>query len=172
MSIKGLVGEELANAYMKAETKAKRRVTLSICGLGWLDDSETESIRGAEFVPPDWNPEKLTGRERDLHLLNQPEAPLPKPEFQTTVKPLENPWLYQLTRAGKTKYLFQIYMDKPEWFRNIDARYGNKQMTEEEYVNCRAAIDHDDSIYLRQCAMEEVQILEAQAILAGEPNEQ
>ncbi len=28
--------EELANAIMKAETKAKRRATLSICGLGWL----------------------------------------------------------------------------------------------------------------------------------------
>src|ERR1035438_4597690 len=29
-----------ANAMMKAETKARRRVTLSICGLGMLDDSE------------------------------------------------------------------------------------------------------------------------------------
>ena len=27
---------------MCAETKAKRRVTLSICGLGWLDESEVE----------------------------------------------------------------------------------------------------------------------------------
>lgn len=35
-----LKGEALANAYMKAETKAKRRVTLSICGLGFLDESE------------------------------------------------------------------------------------------------------------------------------------
>lgn len=30
--------EELANALMKAETKAKRRATLSICGLGSLED--------------------------------------------------------------------------------------------------------------------------------------
>jgi phage tail sheath protein FI len=29
---------------MKAETKAKRRVTLSICGLNMLDESEVESI--------------------------------------------------------------------------------------------------------------------------------
>jgi hypothetical protein len=35
-------GEALANALMKAETKAKRRVTLSICGLGWLDETEIE----------------------------------------------------------------------------------------------------------------------------------
>jgi hypothetical protein len=37
-------GEAMANAMMKAETKAKRRVTLSICGLGFLDESEIESI--------------------------------------------------------------------------------------------------------------------------------
>lgn len=43
VSISGLRGESLANALMKAETKAKRRVTLSICGLGFLDESEVDS---------------------------------------------------------------------------------------------------------------------------------
>jgi hypothetical protein len=46
VSIAGLKGENLANALMKAETKAKRRATLSICGLGWLDETEVESISG------------------------------------------------------------------------------------------------------------------------------
>lgn len=46
--IKGLVGEALANAYMKAETKAKRRVTLSICGLGLMDEIEIEDASPAE----------------------------------------------------------------------------------------------------------------------------
>lgn len=40
-----LKGEALANALMKAETKAKRRVTLCICGLGMLDESELDTIR-------------------------------------------------------------------------------------------------------------------------------
>lgn len=40
----GLKGTELANAYMKAETKAKRRATLSVCGLGFLDQSELDGI--------------------------------------------------------------------------------------------------------------------------------
>lgn len=40
--IEGLKGESLSNAMMKAETKAKRRVTLSICGLGLLDETEAE----------------------------------------------------------------------------------------------------------------------------------
>lgn len=42
-----LTGEARANAIMKAETKAKRRVTLSIVGLGWLDESEVDSIADA-----------------------------------------------------------------------------------------------------------------------------
>lgn len=46
--IKGLYGDNLANAYMKAETKAKRRVTLSICGLGLLDESEVETVHAKE----------------------------------------------------------------------------------------------------------------------------
>lgn len=44
VNIKGLSGDALANAMMKAETKAKRRVTLSICGLGMLDESELETM--------------------------------------------------------------------------------------------------------------------------------
>ncbi len=48
ISIKGLQGDNLANATMKALTKAKRRVTLSICGLGWLDETEVETIANAK----------------------------------------------------------------------------------------------------------------------------
>lgn len=46
----GLRGDNLANALMKAETKSKRRVTLSICGLGILDESEVETVSGAVRV--------------------------------------------------------------------------------------------------------------------------
>lgn len=42
--IANLQGDAKANAMMKAETKAKRRVTLSICGLGMLDELELETI--------------------------------------------------------------------------------------------------------------------------------
>ena len=36
---------------MKAETKSKRRVTLRLCGLGMLDESEVETIPNAQRVP-------------------------------------------------------------------------------------------------------------------------
>lgn len=42
-----LKGEALANALSKSETKAKRLVTLSIAGLGWLDETELETIPSA-----------------------------------------------------------------------------------------------------------------------------
>lgn len=44
VNIANLKGEVLANALMKAETKAKRRATLSICGLGLLDETEVDDI--------------------------------------------------------------------------------------------------------------------------------
>lgn len=50
VQVEGLKGESRANAFMKAETKAKRRVTLSICGLGMLDETETDSIENQSPV--------------------------------------------------------------------------------------------------------------------------
>ena len=50
VAIANLKGDALANALMKAETKAKRRVTLSICGLGLLDETEIETIPDAHPI--------------------------------------------------------------------------------------------------------------------------
>ena len=40
-----------ANAIMKCTTKAKRRVTLSICGLGFLDETEVRDVAREEPPP-------------------------------------------------------------------------------------------------------------------------
>jgi hypothetical protein len=48
-----LRGDALANALMKAETKAKRRVTLSIAGLDWLDETELDTVKGLITGAPD-----------------------------------------------------------------------------------------------------------------------
>lgn len=42
VSVQGLAGEDVANAVLKAITKAKRRATLSVCGLGFLDGPDEE----------------------------------------------------------------------------------------------------------------------------------
>lgn len=51
VATKGLSGEALANAMMKAETKAKRRLTLSLAGLGWSDETEVESLAEVPLTP-------------------------------------------------------------------------------------------------------------------------
>lgn len=63
-------GDELANALMKAETKAKRRVTLSICGLSFTDESEVDSIRGAEKISKEV--------AESVEMLPAPAAPQPE----------------------------------------------------------------------------------------------
>lgn len=81
VTIGTLKGEAKANALMKAETKAKRRVTLSISGLGFVDETEIETIPNAKKV--DVNLE--TG-EISLQLIEQkpPIAPTKKHEIEET----------------------------------------------------------------------------------------
>jgi hypothetical protein len=76
VSLKGLQGEALANAIMKAETKAKRRATLSICGLGFFDESEID-----EEMPTDIKrytktkqaaKELFSALQAEVHLLTSP----------------------------------------------------------------------------------------------------
>lgn len=58
---------------MKAETKAKRRFTLSISGLGFLDESEIESVPGAQIV------EEEAALTLDLSKMPQRPADAPRP---------------------------------------------------------------------------------------------
>src|SRR5438132_2650846 len=55
VSVEGKRGQEKADLVMKCETKAKRRLTLSLCGLGMLDESEVEvpptAVTATEVVP-------------------------------------------------------------------------------------------------------------------------
>lgn len=44
VTVDNLKGDSLANAIMKAHTKATRRTVLAHCGLGMLDETETETI--------------------------------------------------------------------------------------------------------------------------------
>lgn len=76
VNIKGLTGENLANALMKTETKAKRRATLSLCGLGFLDETEVETIPGAKIGEPSPQPAPA----QIAASVSQATAPAPAPE--------------------------------------------------------------------------------------------
>lgn len=71
VNVTGLKGDNLANAMMKSETKAKRRATLDLLGLGILDETETETIPMAQTIDL-----KSCDELRDdyLYLLDQLES--------------------------------------------------------------------------------------------------
>src|SRR5678816_1140791 len=70
--IENLKGEAKANAMMKAETKAKRRVTLSICGLGMLDETEAGSIPDARPAKIDYETGEVLENQGQLAIAEEP----------------------------------------------------------------------------------------------------
>ncbi len=91
--IAGLSGDRLANAIMKGVTKAKRRATLSLCGLGWLDESELDTVPAASKVihldEPKAKPEVPAATIPVVLEKNAP-APTPAPAASTPVILNEN----------------------------------------------------------------------------------
>jgi len=87
VTIAGLRGEARANAIAKAVTKAKRRVTLSICGLGWLTDAEIDSIPSAE-APKHTLDQLFPKTEAPSSLqINEPKAQTPVVPGEPTPSP-------------------------------------------------------------------------------------
>ena len=74
VNVAGLRGEARANGMLKAITKAKRRVTLSIAGLGFLDETEVEDIPAREKEPVS------VGVDLDAFAAEQIEPPASSPD--------------------------------------------------------------------------------------------
>lgn len=100
VSIIGLKGEALANAIMKSATKAKRRATLGVCGLGILDETEVETIPNAQYVPIDFETGEIAGKI--LENVNPPLKPELKPEIEK-LETIDSEWVF---KSGP-------YIDKP-----------------------------------------------------------
>ena len=77
VTLDGLKGDAYANALMKATTKAKRRATLSICGLGWLDETEVETIPNARVGEPASEPTPI---KTTVQISPKPAEPTRQPE--------------------------------------------------------------------------------------------
>ena len=76
------------NAQMKAVTKAKRRLTLSLCGLGWLDETEVETIPSAQPVTVTDNGEIIdaeTAPSNNGHKDAAPEDKKPERPYEPEV---------------------------------------------------------------------------------------
>ena len=87
-----LSGRLLANAYAKAETGAKRRLTFSMVGLAAVPDEE--DLRGARFVTVDGHGNVLDHpTEEQRHLAERPAIAkvIGMPTFETTATPEDSP---------------------------------------------------------------------------------
>lgn len=126
VTVNGLKGDALANALMKAETKAKRRVTLSICGLGILDETEIETIPAAVREPvdvtPAAEPEKM--RAKLAEAVKVPLPPIPDPlriratEIADAIKAAPT--------ADKKRRIIELNREDVAALDQIDTRYGDR----------------------------------------------
>lgn len=118
-----------ANAQMKVVTKSKRRLTLSLCGLGWLDETEIEAIPSARPVTviPETG-EIVNGLVQEAKRLA--ETPTPRP-----MKPEQ---LLE-TIQNKVKYFEQNPSDKfkDAWKKSIVM---NIEREVSEYVEDKTAV--------------------------------
>jgi hypothetical protein len=95
VATKGLGGEALANAMLKAESKAKRRVTLSFCGLGLLDESEARDVTPERVARPEpMQIENLTDRPAFEEALK---------DHVNITKPVETEPIYIFKTGGSRK---------------------------------------------------------------------
>lgn len=118
ISVKGLTGEALANAYMKCESKAKRRVTFSICGLGMLDQGDVEAPRQQPVV--------VDRLPQTAPQVEQPPAPYDPPDnvidavvietLDTKPADPEKPdWSARLRACEWKKQLAPLKLEVKEW---------------------------------------------------------
>jgi len=143
VNIAGLRGEARANAKMKALTKAKRRVTLSLCGLGILDETEADDIDKSTNVPFDLD--KIFSQEKEALEKN---GALDKPEIAEEV-PLDNntPNKQQGSPEGNTTddKLYELVLDGGETIK-----YASSAEFCDEYKNQLRSIFIDENILPRQ----------------------
>ena len=102
--IAGLKGENLANALMKCESKGKRRMTLSLAGLGWMDETEVETVTATVEVPS--REDAVAARVAALEssdaetVLDVDDIP-----FETARPASGDPWMRRLHAVGAERGL-------------------------------------------------------------------
>jgi len=136
--IAGLKGEALANALMKAETKAKRRATLSVCGLGLLDETEVETIPNvvigepqmkqaqAEVITPTFKPTDPVRPHKDAYVIPaeiKPDGTLNFDQFcadlETMILETKTSEKLSLLNRANAKTMRAMEKERPELFKTV-----------------------------------------------------
>jgi hypothetical protein len=114
VDISGLSGEKLANALMKATTKAIRRTVLAHCGLGMLDETELDTIPTNQYQKVDMPPVQA---------------------LQPLAEVIEGKYKVLVPEGDKSK-VYSSHQDEMQWQDNFFGLIGkiadSKKMTTEE----------------------------------------
>jgi hypothetical protein len=130
--LEGLKGIDKANGLMKCETKAKRRATLSLCGLAFLDESELDTVPAAKPEPV-YEPEQGT-RAAQVAVAERKIAELqaePKPVIE--FPPASSAW----QTRGQMKNVFaklREIVGEVEYGKELE-RAGVNDASEFRYLN-------------------------------------
>lgn len=124
---KPLQGEQRANAIMKAVTKAKRRFTLSICQLGFMDESEAVTVGGASLINMDYETGSL---ESTGVIIEEPSYSAPS---ETTSQPdNQDLWCEEhQTKWFKTKKMRSYghkIGDGPDWCNKSEDKPASRRV--------------------------------------------
>lgn len=147
VNLKGLSGDNLANAVMKAETKAKRRVTLSISGLGFLDESETDSIPGAQKLNVDMETGEILEAKQEYKktapALMPPSCPDEQPTDKPITKPITSKFLTKDQVFKLSEAVFKAKVDQKQLFESYSVT-SYEQLTnsqaKEIFTECQARL--------------------------------
>ena len=119
-----LLGEDRCNAIMKCVTKAKRRATLSICGLGMMDESEAE-----QFMQPEPPRPVITQPTVAQPVITQPPAQQSQTQGPTPASKIDREGtIHTVERMAK-----ELKIEKFE--HNLNRAYGKTtlaSLTDEE----------------------------------------
>ncbi len=138
VTITGLKGDALANALMKAETKAKRRATLSICGLGFvLDETEIETVPAEAKIKRHKTLPKKDAKPLFTALQSEIDGATDREQFtgwfertKERVDLLPEDWQdilrlkYEEKKAALRAAKPEITFDSAQWLRDVDGALG------------------------------------------------
>jgi len=139
VAIEGLKGDALANAIMKAETKAKRRVTLSIVGLGWLDETETEPILDARTAVV-----AETGE-----IVEHAQLPVPKATHWSASGKVRAAFWAETTRRGLTNDQVHTVLGH-EHLAQYPGTFDDALKLIDAWINARTEIGQNDALNVPQ----------------------
>ncbi len=92
VTVRNLSGEDLANALMKAESKAKRRAILSLEGMSFLDETEVEDAPPADkavITPQKQSEPQKQKAEPAITVAEKPKEPEKQEQPEQPAEPLK-----------------------------------------------------------------------------------